>query len=71
MNGPNLVNDPMADAFRNRHSTNSGMKATIGDPDKHDGPVRAAINNAHNAAREVLASWDALDLADMLGIGAA
>lgn len=55
MNGPNLVNDPMADAFRNRHSTNSGMKATIGDPDKHEGPIRAAINNAHNAAREVLA----------------
>lgn len=54
MNGPNLVNDPQADAYRARHSTNSGMKATIGDPDKHDGAVRAAITNAHNAAREVL-----------------
>lgn len=55
MSGPHLVNDPMADAFRQKNGIPTGLKVSLGDPDKHEGAVRTAINNAHNAAREVLA----------------
>lgn len=53
MNEPNLVNDAAANTFRQRHSIPTGLKATLGDYEKHEGPVRDAIVDAHNAANEV------------------
>jgi uncharacterized protein YdhG (YjbR/CyaY superfamily) len=55
MSSPDLVTDPRAVEFRQLNSTKHGMMASIGDPEQHDGNVRSAITNAHNAANEALA----------------
>jgi hypothetical protein len=49
-----LVNSPDANSFRELHSTTAGLKASLGDPEKHDGSVKGAIIAAHRAASEVL-----------------